>query len=100
MSNLAKRLAALETDARARYDADLFEIIKENGFEKGLAILEEMGRHTEAQAIRQVYAEARVWLIEWERVTFGNSDAIEKFWRAEDAARAANQNTEGRKTEC
>ena len=75
MGTLETRVSALEDIAGVQ--SDPFDIIKENGLEQGLAILEAMGEHAGAQEIRETADRARRDVLEWERVTFGSTEVDE-----------------------
>ena len=67
MQNLAKRIERVERALEAQPAADWFEIIKENGLERGQEILTERGMLAELTELRELMAKARALNEQWER---------------------------------
>lgn len=73
MATLNKRIETIERAQRAELDFEPFDTIKENGLAKGLEILEDMGKHADADAIRKLAQDARTRAIEWRSATYTNN---------------------------
>jgi|GEM_PF-2707155 len=72
MHNLKTRLEKIETTLHATTARDdWFEIIKENGLERGQEILAERGMTAELETLREMLVEAHAFVEQWERETFG-----------------------------
>lgn len=75
MSDLTRRLNALDAAVRVKLGSDVWGIIKENGLEQGLKILTQLGMDkASVLAIRAEQAAACAEVLEWERMTFGRPE--------------------------